>query len=925
MKSAFYSLLQRFKLLLLLALWLAGMQAAYAAFPAWTLPPDSQQPNQVEAEGVDTGMGYAMAFDTHNRPYMIHDRNDTVFPGKIRTLRNGLWTDIDYHTAFQAAYPNKTLTNHNQHFHWYWQIAIDDGNSLYAVVWDEGETKREEPLERKRLYSKPYLMYSPDITAASPTFSFYTFDADIKTVTIGLELYLSASADTSVPPAFSTYSYWRRSADGGRRSRMNIYGPTKDAVTKKLTFGDPVEVANVGVAALINKARAWAVTKNDKTHFTYLTDNQSLNGSEVAGTTNIWVGTLDRRSSTKRLPVNKFLSHTHGFGTADNHSFAVIGIDSNNIVHLMRGTHGEQFPYYKATTANSVATLMDQGASNKVPTDNVPVTYVDMIIDDINALHTSYRTFTDTADNPNIRDEEGPYMGVGYSRRTSSASTWEKQKLLIGADTGGTGFHPVPQQHLSLDRKSSGNKTLYQTSVDTYTGQAGAFTEYPIVVLRSEDNGVTWKLATRHDMLDDVNSGTHKKTTQRISLPPIPNKYTTDSSFTLSPTTDANGLTVTLEVVSGPATVSDNTVSLTGPTGEVVIKAKNAGDSTYYADEVIRKFQVDTATIKNLSQGKAAYQSTTDNKVLDAFNPASIAVDGVTSGSGLAQVTSTRNTNTVAPNGHKFDVQNSWWEVDLGSVASIDHIKIYNRTDCCASLLNNYYVFISDTPFTGKTIASSRNQSGVWEIHKTTQAGAPTTISGINRSGRYVRIQSNKDYTRLSLTEVQVFGTWVPPTTTPINMSRTRTNLAAGILPNPGGNMPARATDGVKTSLQFTDLDIGVKYLQLDLGQAFDINELKVWHYVDDDRTYNDVIFELSNDPTFPAGSRTRVFNNDNDGTAAGTLLGEAGSDAPYAETANGKSVTFDPVNARYVRLYTNGSSIDGYNHYVEVEVYGFR
>ena len=77
---------------------------AHAAFPVWTYPPHSQQPIQVE--GVDTPMGLAIAFDSKNRPYFLADRTGTL-TGKIRTLRNGLWHDIDYSTADWTGFAEK--------------------------------------------------------------------------------------------------------------------------------------------------------------------------------------------------------------------------------------------------------------------------------------------------------------------------------------------------------------------------------------------------------------------------------------------------------------------------------------------------------------------------------------------------------------------------------------------------------------------------------------------------------------------------------------------------------------------------------------------------------------------------------------------------------------------------------------------------
>ena len=38
----------------------------------------------------------------------------------------------------------------------------------------------------------------------------------------------------------------------------------------------------------------------------------------------------------------------------------------------------------------------------------------------------------------------------------------------------------------------------------------------------------------------------------------------------------------------------------------------------------------------------------------------------------------------------------SWWEVDLGAVREIYHVKLFNRTDCCTDRLRNFNILISN-------------------------------------------------------------------------------------------------------------------------------------------------------------------------------------------------------------------------------------
>ena len=101
---------------------------------------------------------------------------------------------------------------------------------------------------------------------------------------------------------------------------------------------------------------------------------------------------------------------------------------------------------------------------------------------------------------------------------------------------------------------------------------------------------------------------------------------------------------------------------------------------------------------------------------------------------------------------------NAWWQVDLGASTAIGSIVIWNRTDCCASRLSDYWVFLSDTPFSSSdTPATLQKRAGTWKSHQTLVPDPSTTITTAGAKGRYVRVQlSGTGY--LSLAEVQVFG-----------------------------------------------------------------------------------------------------------------------------------------------------------------------
>jgi hypothetical protein len=79
---------------------------------------------------------------------------------------------------------------------------------------------------------------------------------------------------------------------------------------------------------------------------------------------------------------------------------------------------------------------------------------------------------------------------------------------------------------------------------------------------------------------------------QAISFPQIPPHLTTDAPFDIQATA-TSGLQVYFEVLYGPATISGNTVTLTGQPGEVAIEATQPGNGTYDpADPVVNTFMV---------------------------------------------------------------------------------------------------------------------------------------------------------------------------------------------------------------------------------------------------------------------------------------------------------------------------------------------
>jgi hypothetical protein len=115
----------------------------------------------------------------------------------------------------------------------------------------------------------------------------------------------------------------------------------------------------------------------------------------------------------------------------------------------------------------------------------------------------------------------------------------------------------------------------------------------------------------------------------------------------------------------------------------------------------------------------------------------------------------------------------------------------------------------------------------------------------------------------------------------------------------------------------YVELGPGTQYVQIDLQKEYEVYALLVWHYHGNARVYHDVIVQASTDKDFILGVQT-LFNDDHDNSSG---LG-VGRDKEYWDTYEGRLIDGKGVKARYVRLYSNGSTADDMNHYTEVEVF---
>ena len=151
------------------------------------------------------------------------------------------------------------------------------------------------------------------------------------------------------------------------------------------------------------------------------------------------------------------------------------------------------------------------------------------------------------------------------------------------------------------------------------------------------------------------------------------------------------------------------------------------------------------------------------------------------------------------------------------------------------------------------------------------------------------------------------------------------TNVALGKPVSSSDELPIigeleQVTDDDKEGADGSYVELGPfrQDVTIDLEARHDIYAIVMWHYHKQARVYADVVVQVSDDPNFVAGVTT-LFNNDADNSSGWGV----GTDLHYVETSEGKLIDAKGIQARYVRLFSNGSTSNDLNHYIEVAVYG--
>ncbi len=139
--------------------------------------------------------------------------------------------------------------------------------------------------------------------------------------------------------------------------------------------------------------------------------------------------------------------------------------------------------------------------------------------------------------------------------------------------------------------------------------------------------------------------------------------------------------------------------------------------------------------VSNLALNKSASQSSTS--AYSHANDAQGAADGVKDGNyGF----------------HTENEANPWWQVDLGSPATLSEVRVYNRMTCCQERARTLQVMLSDN---GRDWVTAYRHDG--SVFGGATDGKPLVVPLNGRQARYLRLQLNES-NWLHLDEVEVMG-----------------------------------------------------------------------------------------------------------------------------------------------------------------------
>ncbi len=204
---------------------------------------------------------------------------------------------------------------------------------------------------------------------------------------------------------------------------------------------------------------------------------------------------------------------------------------------------------------------------------------------------------------------------------------------------------------------------------------------------------------------------TPAQTTQTITFNTVSNLRTNSGSFTLAATA-SSGLSITYSYISGPGTLSGNTVTLTGAAGTIVIQANQAGNATYAASSIQQSFVV------------RSLQKITFNTIANLSTSSVFFNLNATSNSGLP-ITYTYISGPGTLSGNKVTLTGT-----AGTI--VIQANQPGNTTYVGSSIQQSFVILNSQTLTFNTVSYLNTATAYFNLNATANSGLPITYTFIS-------------------------------------------------------------------------------------------------------------------------------------------------------------------------------------------------
>lgn len=177
-----------------------------------------------------------------------------------------------------------------------------------------------------------------------------------------------------------------------------------------------------------------------------------------------------------------------------------------------------------------------------------------------------------------------PVNGIQYLPRQTGTINGKitEYEVYLGADGTNWGTPEASGEFTYANNNDNGSRSVYFGAVNA---------QYVRLVGNAAFNDNYFAVASEILVFQDVGCGATGQENQQISFDQIDDALSTDGPITLVASATST-LSVDFQVISGPASVSGNTLTLDGSSGIVVVEATQVGDATYYPASATRTFEV---------------------------------------------------------------------------------------------------------------------------------------------------------------------------------------------------------------------------------------------------------------------------------------------------------------------------------------------